>query len=62
MSVKLENYVSEFELIFETPTEYQLSTLIKAIEKQISSKLSMIILYLISESADLILLTSIESK
>lgn len=38
MSVKLENYVSEFELIFETPTEYQLSTLIKAIEEQISSK------------------------
>ena len=38
MSVKLENYVSEFELIFETPREYQLSTLIEAIEKQISSK------------------------
>ncbi|MFW3412054.1 hypothetical protein ACN9J3_04895 [Aliarcobacter butzleri] len=37
MAKKLENYVSEFELIFETPNEYKLSTLIDAINLQITS-------------------------
>lgn len=39
MARKLENYVSEFELIFETPSDYSLKELISAINQQISSKL-----------------------
>ena len=34
---KIENHVSEFELIFETPAEYKLDTLINAIKLQITS-------------------------
>ena len=36
--MKIENHASEFELIFETPLEYKLDTLINAINIQITSK------------------------
>lgn len=36
--MKIENHASEFELIFETPIEYKLDTLINAINIQIISK------------------------